>query len=470
MPIERILVVDDEALLRNFLSETLKRRHIEVHTAENGQKAIAALRNHSYDLVITDMKMPDMTGLDVLKKVKEISPQTIVIVVTAYGSIENAVEAMRMGAFNYLIKPFSPDTIEAVIEKASEHVNLVEENSFLRQQMSGSPLTSHTPSIVSVSPIMKEILDKVHQIAKSNASVFITGESGTGKEVIAHAIHYNSQRASHPFIKVNCAAIPDTLIESEFFGHEKGAFTGAHTRRLGRLELAHTGTLLLDEITETPLMLQAKLLRVIQEQEFERVGGTKSIKVDVRFIATTNRDIQQAVSSKLLREDLYYRLNVVPIHLPPLRERREDIIPLAEHFVENMNKEYGSHKTLSDGAKKKLMSYEYPGNIRELANIVERAYVLVPESVIGPEHLFVGESAASLVVAQSSGQSIATGKLPVGMSLRDLEKQLIIETLSEYHSRRKAAEILGISERTLRNRLQEYRNGGASSSDEGEEE
>lgn len=457
MPIERILVVDDEAILRNFLSETLKRRHIEVHTAENGQKAISALRSHHYDLVITDMKMPDITGLDVLKKVKEISPQTIVIVVTAYGSIENAVEAMRLGAFNYLIKPFSPDTIEAVIEKATDHIALLEENSLLRQQVGGSSLANQAPTIVCASSVMKSIVEKAHQIAKSNANVFITGESGTGKEVIAHAIHYHSQRAAHPFIKVNCAAIPDTLIESEFFGHEKGSFTGAHTRRLGRLELANTGTLLLDEITETPPMLQAKLLRVIQEQEFERVGGTKSVKVDVRFIATTNRDVQQAISSKILREDLYYRLNVVPIHLPPLRERREDIIPLAEHFIENMNKEYGSNKSLTDAAKKKLVAYDYPGNIRELANIVERAYVMVEEAKIGPEHLYLGEESNLPAISSEEG-SVSTGKLPIGKSLRELEKQLIIETLSEYHSRRKAAEVLGISERTLRNRLQEYKN------------
>ncbi|MFA6916347.1 MAG: sigma-54 dependent transcriptional regulator [Parachlamydiales bacterium] len=458
MAIERILVVDDEAILRNFLSETLRRRHIEVHTAENGQKAINALRSNTYDMVITDMKMPDMTGLDVLKKAKEISPQTIVIVVTAYGSIENAVEAMRLGAFNYLIKPFSPDTIEALIDKASEHISLVEENHYLRQQVTGSTLSSNAPSIIYVSNIMHDIVENVNQIAKSNANVFITGESGTGKEVIAQAIHYNSKRAFHPFIKVNCAAIPDTLIESEFFGHEKGAFTGAYTGRKGRLELANTGTLLLDEITETPPMLQAKLLRVIQEQEFERVGGAKSISIDVRFIATTNRNIREAVANKILREDLYYRLNVVPIHLPPLRERKDDIIPLAEHFIAAMNREYGSSKTLSDSAKKKIMNYEFPGNIRELANIVERAFVLVDAAVIGPEHLLIsGNLMETPLQKNETSDSI---NFPVGLSLRELEKHLIIETLTKFHSRRKAAEVLGISERTLRNRLQEYKNAG----------
>lgn len=457
MPVERILVIDDEPLLRNFLSETLRRRNIEVHTAENGQKAINLLKTLVFDMVITDMKMPDMTGLEVLKKTKELSPQTIVIIVTAYGSIENAVEAMKLGAFNYLIKPFSPDTIEAVIDKASEHVSLVEENHYLRQQMSGeSHAHPRLPSIIAASPQMKEILVKAEQVAKSNSNVFITGESGTGKEVIAHVIHHHSQRAQRPFIKVNCAAIPDTLIESEFFGHEKGSFTGAHTRRLGRLELAHTGILLLDEITETPPMLQAKLLRVIQEQEFERVGGTRSIKVDVRFVATTNRDVQEAISNKILREDLFYRLNVVPIHIPPLRERKEDIVPLADYFIESMNREYGTEKKLSENARKKLLHYDYPGNTRELANIVERAFVLGNAPIIGPEHLHIGVEGTPQGAVNLASTSIA--HLPVGITLRELEKQLIIETLEKFHNQRKTAEVLGISERTLRNRLQEYKN------------
>jgi two-component system response regulator AtoC len=454
MSIETILIVDDEKLVRSFLAETLQRRHHEVHTAENGQQALQLLKARSYDMVITDMKMPDITGMELLKKVKELYPSIIVIVITAYGSIENAVEAMRLGAFNYLIKPFSPDTIEAIIDKANEHVSLLEENRYLRQQVTGTRFASQAPVIIAESAAMRKMLEEVRQIAKSNASVFISGESGTGKEVIAHAIHYYSPRSQRPFIKVNCAAIPDTLIESEFFGHEKGAFTGAYAKRLGRLELADTGTLLLDEITETPAMLQAKLLRVIQEQEFERVGGTKPIKVDVRFIATSNRDIKGAIASHHLREDLYYRLNVVPIHILPLRERRDDIIPLAEHLVKMMNTEYqNSNKELSSEAKQKLLTYHYPGNVRELANIVERAYVLANGYTILPEHLHLGlEDPPTEVKTISS-----TNKLPIGISLRDLEKQLIIETLAEYHSRRKAAEVLGISERTLRNRLQEYR-------------
>jgi len=324
MSIEKVLIVDDEALVRNFLVETLKRKHLDVSSAENGLKALALLKEHTYDLVITDMKMPDLTGIDLLHKIKEMSPHTLVVVVTAYGSVENAVEAMRLGAYNYLIKPFSPDTIEAILEKAREHVSLVHENQYLRQQITE---TNASPLVIGESVAIKKIMDDVRQVAQSNASVFINGESGTGKEVIAQAIHFNSPRTKKPFIKVNCAAVPESLVESEFFGHEKGAFTGANAKRLGRFELAHSGTLLLDEVTEIPILLQAKLLRAIQEQEFERIEGTKPVKVDVRLISTSNRDINQAIQNKNLREDLYYRLNVVPIHLPPLRERKEDIMP-----------------------------------------------------------------------------------------------------------------------------------------------
>lgn len=467
MSIEKILIVDDELLIRNFLAETLRRKNIDVTTAENGQKALALLKDSLFDMVITDMKMPDITGIDILRKVKEISPSTIVVVVTAFGSIENAVEAMRLGAFNYLIKPFSPDTIEAVIEKAREHVSLIEENQYLRQQV-GSGGTRIQQQVIGESNSIKQILEDVKRIAQSNANVFISGESGTGKEVIAHAIHYNSLRSGHPFIKVNCAAIPETLIESEFFGHEKGAFTGANLRRLGRFELANGGTLLLDEITEIPLAVQAKLLRAIQEQEFERVGGTKPVKVDVRIISTSNRDIKEAIESKLLREDLYYRLNVVPIYLPPLRNRREDIIPLAEYFLEKMCMEnHKERKRLTSEAKKKLLEYSWPGNVRELANIIERAVVMTSSSDIGPEYLYLEnllKNDKSVMAATSPVQpplqphsSQRNITLTVGMSLQELEKKLIIETLeAQHHNRTRTAEILGISIRTLRNKLHEY--------------
>ncbi len=461
MTIDKVLIVDDELLVRNFLAETLKRKGLDVSTAENGQKAINMLKETTFDLVVTDMKMPDITGIDVLRKVKELSPGTLVVVITAFGSIENAVEAMRAGAFNYLIKPFSPDTIEAILEKAKEHVSLLEENQYLRQQVSSSGNRSMY-QVIGQSPAMKQIMESVERVAKSNASVFINGESGTGKEVIAHAIHYNSLRANKPFIKVNCAAIPETLIESEFFGHEKGAFTGANLRRLGRFELANGGTLLLDEVTEIPLALQAKLLRVIQEQEFERVGGTKPVKVDVRLISTSNRNIKETIAQKILREDLYYRLNVVPIYLPPLRERREDIIPLAGYFLQKMCEEnHKELKALSPQAEKKLLDYSWPGNTRELANIIERAVVMDTSKYIEPELLYIEGAppfpGADTHIPQLPPPAIISNKLPVGITLQELEKRLIIETLQACHNNRtKTAETLGISIRTLRNKLHEY--------------
>lgn len=445
MSIEKILVVDDEMLIRNFLAETLRRKGIEVETAENGKKALQLLKDFAFDMVITDLKLPDITGLEILSKTKEISPNTVVILITAFGSIENTVEAMRRGAYNYIQKPFSAEAIEAVIEKANEHLSLVEENQYLRSQVSSGGGTTKK-RVIGDSPLMKQILADVAQIAKSNASVFITGESGTGKEVIANTIHSSSPRSQKPFIKVNCAAVPDTLIESEFFGHERGAFTGANNKRLGRFELADGGSLLLDEVTEIPLSLQTKLLRVTQEQEFERVGGSKPISVDVRLISTSNRDVKEAVATKILRADLYYRLNVVPIHLPPLRDRQEDIIPLAEYFLENFCP--GKPKKITPEAKKKLLGYSWPGNIRELANIIERAVVLDKSPQISAEHLYLDP----VVMAADTSK---TNVLPVGITLQELEKKLIIETLQQQQNdHAKAAEILGVTTRVLKSKLQ----------------
>ncbi len=455
MGIEKILIVDDELILRNFLAETLKRKDFDVTTADSGESALPLLETHVYDLVITDMKMPGMTGMDLLKKVKELAPETLVVVITAYGSIGNAVDAMRLGAFNYLIKPFSPETIEAAIEKAQEHQALVEENRYLRQQVAPGGDSRGVDRIIGESAVMRGIMRDVKKVAKSNASIFINGESGTGKEVISHAIHYNSNRADRPYIRVNCAAIPETLIESEFFGHEKGAFTGAAAKRLGRFELANGGTLLLDEITEIPVALQAKLLRVIQEQEFERVGGSKLIRVDVRLVSTSNRNMMEAIEEKVFREDLYYRLNVVPINLPPLRDRRDDIMPLADYFLERFCIE--NHKAIKgfdESARDKILDYPWPGNIRELANIVERAVVMDYDQTVAAEHLVLN--------AMEAPQEARRGdQLPPGLALQELEKQYIMKTLSEQESNRtRTAELLGISIRTLRNKLNEYRQSG----------
>ncbi|MBA2369016.1 MAG: sigma-54-dependent Fis family transcriptional regulator [Candidatus Protochlamydia sp.] len=439
MSIEKILIVDDELLMRNYLIEALKRKGFDATAVENGEKAVKCLEESSFDMVITDMKMAGLSGMDVLKKVKELSPRTLVIVVTAFGSIENAVDAMKLGAFHYLIKPFSLESLMANIEKGNQHVALIEENNYLRQQVSSNKYGRH---VVAESAAMQQVLQDVERISKSNSSVFICGETGTGKEVMAHLIHYSSPRKNKPFIKVNCAAVPDTLVESEFFGHEKGAFTGAAAKRLGRFELADGGSLLLDEITEIPLVLQAKLLRAIQEGEFERLGGVKPVKVDVRLISTSNRDVKEAIANKILREDLYYRLNVIPLVLPPLRERREDIVPLAELFIEQMCQEnHVDKKKLSEAAKNKLLAYHWPGNVRELANIIERAIVMGAGKTVQGEHLYL------------EGPGFAVGE----KTLPQLEKQLIVETLQLHKNRTEAAEKLGISVKMLRDKLEEYK-------------
>lgn len=438
--IEKVLIVDDEPLMLRFMADVLKRQGKEVILAKDGKEAIQMLNEEMVDLVITDMKMPQKNGLDVLAHAKSLSPSLLVILATAHGTVESAVEAMKLGAFHYLIKPFSPEALEGILTKAEEHLQLVKVNHFYRDG-------AKHPHLIAESPAMKKVMQDLRKIAKANASVFITGESGTGKEVIAGTIHELSLRAQHPFIKVNCAAIPETLLESEFFGHEKGSFTGAHMKKTGRFELADKGTLLLDEVTEIPLVLQPKLLRAIQEQEFERVGGTRSIKVSLRFLATSNRNMQEAIESKIFREDLFYRLNVVPIQIPPLRERREDILPLANHFLEKFCKEnHKPQKTLTESAQKKLVDYSWPGNVRELANIIERTVVLDFDLAIHAEHLYLDSTHTSPNL-----------KVQKGMTLHEMEKKLILETLESNHQNRtKTAEMLGISVRTLRNKLHEY--------------
>ena len=366
MAIEKVLIVDEQSTNRLFLQDRLKSRKSEVVFA--GENALDVIKRQSFDLIICDHFIPD-----ILKSAKAQNPHTLVIFTTAIASIESAVEAMRLGAFNYLLKPFTAETIDALLDKVQEHIDLVQENSYLREEISTHP-ERKKHSLIAESDVMKQILSDVLKIAKSSSSVFISGESGTGKEVIAHAIHQHSHRLLQPFIRVNCAAIPTSLLESEFFGHEKGSFTGAINKKLGRFELADKGTLLLDEVSEIPLELQAKLLRAVQEMEFERVGGIRPIEVDVRLISTSNRSMKEAVEQKLFREDLYYRLNVVPIHIPPLRERKEDILPLAEFFLNRLCVENQKPmKRLSSDAQQKLINYTWPGNIRELAN-VDRAH------------------------------------------------------------------------------------------------
>lgn len=387
MPLEKILIVDDEPLIRRFLSEALQKKGFLVETSENSKAAFSLFKESHFDLVITDMNMEKpFSGIDLLRQIKEHSLATPVIIMTAFGTIENAVEAMKMGAFNYLLKPFTLDALEALLEKVSEHSGLITENHFFRTKS----LEEMPKKVIAESPTMKKIIRESITIAKSKASVMLQGESGTGKEVLAHLIHTHSHREKGPYIAVNCAAIPETLIESEFFGHEKGAFTGAHNKRAGRFELAHHGSLFLDEVTEIPLVLQPKLLRAVQEQEFERVGGTKPVNVDVRIISSSNRNLKEAIDNKILREDLYYRLNVVPLFLPPLRDRKEDIIPLAEYFLQrHLCLNHKSDKELLKDAKEALLAYSWPGNIRELSNVIERAVVLDFSPQISKEHLFL---------------------------------------------------------------------------------
>lgn len=427
----KTLIADDDRLNLGFLREALLRKNLDVLAVSSGEEAINCISQQSFDIIITDFKMQRANGIDVLKKAKAVNPKAIVIISTAFASMDNAVEALNLGAFHYLIKPFSLEALDAVLEKAFQHLALVKENEFLKEELS-------SPGYIAESPSMKKIVRDIGKIAKSNASVFIFGESGTGKEVIAETIHGMSNRASKPFVKINCAAVPETLIESEFFGHERGSFTGADMRKIGRFEVASGGTLLLDEVTEIPISIQAKLLRAIQEEEFERIGSTKPLHVDIRFIATSNRNMKEAIEKKTFREDLFYRLNVIPIHLSPLRERKEDILPLANFFLARLCKEnHKPLKTVTDDAKEKLLTYSWPGNVRELANIMERVVVMDFDQLIKIEHLFLDEVAA------------------VPQTLDEIEKKAILDTLKN-NNKTETAKKLGITLKTLSNKLKIY--------------
>jgi len=369
-----ILIADDEPNIRRVLEAMLMKDGFTVLVAENGKKALDLASSNQIDLLLSDLIMPDSNGVELLQKVKQLHPQCSAIIITAYGSIKSAVEAMRLGAFNYLTKPFDIDEVRAVVKRALEHRKLLAENQELKQQLATSVKLD---SLDCVSGKMQEVYKIVERAAESRATVLIRGESGTGKELIARALHFNSPRAGKPFVPVSCAALPETLLESELFGHEKNAFTGAMTAKPGRFELANQGTLFLDEIGDIPPAVQIKMLRVLQEWEFERIGGTKSIKVDVRLIAATNKDLEKAVADESFRSDLYYRLNIVSVLIPPLRERTEDIPTLVSHFLDKYNKQNGRKiASVDDSAWERLRSYSWPGNVRELENAIERAVVL----------------------------------------------------------------------------------------------
>lgn len=383
-----LLIVDDEPNIRRVLTAVFEKAGYRVLTAENGRKALDVVSSEpDVNVMICDLIMPDLNGVEVLKSAKEINPQLSVVMITAHGTIKTAVDAMKLGAFDYITKPFDMDEIKLVVKNAAERSELLEENIHLKQELKSR---YSFEGIIGSSSKMQEVFKIVERVANSNATVLIRGESGTGKELIARAIHYNSPRAAKPFIAVSCAALPETLLESELFGYEKGAFTGAVGQKAGRFELAHQGTLFLDEVPEISPPVQVKLLRVLQEREFERVGGTKTIKVDVRLIAATNRDLEQLVAEGHFRPDLYYRLQVIQVFLPPLRERTEDIPLLVQHFIEKYNKENGKLvKGVTDETMDLLMKYRWPGNVRELENVIERGVVLADanEDLITPDLL-----------------------------------------------------------------------------------
>lgn len=445
-----VLVIDDEPLMRDFLAETLKRNGFQVHTANNGQTGLEELRQHSFDLCITDMKMPGMDGLEVLDQVRHLQPDTVVILMTAYASVESAVRALKAGAADYIMKPFTPDEIEHVVERAVRQRRLERENRYLREVV-GAPYDFQ--QMIGEAPEMMRIYEEVKRVAASRASVLIRGESGSGKELIARAIHQYSPRHDGPFIKVNCAALAPGLLESELFGHEKGSFTHAIAKKIGRFELADEGTLLLDEVSEMEPGLQSKLLRVLQEREFERVGGSKPIAVDVRIVSTTNRDLEAAIADGVFREDLYFRLNVIPITLPPLRERMEDLPMLLDHFVKRYCAENGKPPAkIPADTITHLMRHHWPGNVRELQNAVERAVVLSEEDTFGPE-LFPLTQLRRDPPTDGNGVFI-----PVGTTVDEMERRLILKTLeSTNNNKSRASQVLSISVRTLRNKLNEYR-------------
>jgi two-component system NtrC family response regulator len=442
----RILVVDDEAAQRELVSGYLRKQGYEVLAAAGGEQALNLFRQEPVELILTDQRMPDLSGLDLLKAARSINPETNVIVMTAYGNIEAAVEAMKAGAADYLAKPLHLDELSQRIQRIRERQRLFAENKQLREELRQR---HRIEGIIGESGQMLEVISLVGRVAPSEASVLIRGESGTGKELIAKAIHYASPRAAAPLIRVNCAALPENLLESELFGHEKGAFTGAVASRKGRFELANGGTLFLDEIGDLPPHLQAKLLRVLQEREFERVGSSKPISVNVRVLSATHRDLEARLKTGEFREDLYYRLNVVTIMLPPLRERRQDIPVLMDHFFRLFAAKNGKVvRGFTREGRDALLRYDFPGNVRELENLIERAVVLTRDEVIGR-----GDLPLSLEETE-----VKNNQEPhLVAAVEGLERRMIKQALAEAGGvQTRAADLLGITERALRYKLKKY--------------
>ena len=440
-----ILIVEDDPTVGESLRLLFKKKGYEILLASNGKEALQLFRHKVVDLVITDVVMPRMDGIELLEAVKGLRPETEVIVISAQGTIEKAVQAMKLGAFDFIEKPINPKVISLLVERALEKQTLILQNRDLRSRLEDK---FHFKNIIGRSEKMVRIFELIHHIAPYDSSVLIIGESGTGKELIANAIHYNSPRATMSFIKVSCASLSEGIIESELFGHEKGAFTGAIASRKGRFELAHQGTLFLDEVEDIPPATQIKLLRVLQEGEFERVGGNKTIRANIRIIAASNRDLQEAVKRGTFREDLYYRLNVVNIKLPPLRERRDDIPFLVNFFIEKYNQKYHMKvKGISKRAMTLLTDYEWSGNVRELENTVESILVINSPEVIDISHLpqeIRGFKGRPEVIP-----------IKIGTSLEEVEREILIQTLKATRgNKRRAAQLLGINVRTIHRKME----------------
>lgn len=451
---DKILVVDDEKSMRDFLAIVLKKDGYYVATASDGEEAVGMVQKDIFDLVITDIKMSKLSGLEVLRAVKEMSPQTIVLMITAFASTETAVEAMKEGAYDYIMKPFQIDEVKLIIKNALERKKLQEENTRLRRELKDQAAFEN---IVGKGEKMQKVLDLVYKVADSNSNILIFGESGTGKELIARGIHFNSRRRDKPFVTVNCSALPETLLESELFGHMKGSFTGAVANKEGLFEVAHEGTLFLDEIGETSLAIQVKLLRVLQEREFRRIGGTKDIKVDVRIIAATNKDLEKAVAQGTFREDLYYRLDVIPVYLPPLRARLDDIPLLAEYFLQKFSQKLGkSIRSITPDSISLLMAQEWKGNVRELENVMERAVALATGDQITPQLL------QECLQKPTPSREVLPTELPnEGMDLEhfigNMEKDLLLKALQRSKGiKKEAARLLGLNFRSFRYRLEKY--------------
>jgi DNA-binding NtrC family response regulator len=451
-----ICVIDDQALMRDSLKAALEKRDHKVLTFAGAHEALTEIRQRPFDVVLSDVRMPGMDGVGLLREMRRLGLDAPVIVMTAYASVPTAVEAMKLGAFDYVQKPFNADELEILIERAMRESQIVRENEVLRRTIED---LEQQQVLVGDSPAMKSVVEKIQRVASSSATVLIVGESGTGKELIARAIHAASARKDSPMLCVNCAALSATLLESELFGHEKGAFTGADRTRKGRFELANGGTLLLDEVSEMDIGLQAKLLRVLQEREFERVGSSITRRIDVRLIATTNRDLREWSAKARFREDLYYRLSVLPIEVPPLRERREDILPLLEHFVLRITgSEPQRRPQFSDDARRLLSDYDWPGNVRELQNLCERICVLEPGRTVSTEA--IGPLLTGPIKTSSAPrESVAYRD---GSILADAERDLILRTLRRFNGHReKTARALGIGLRTLGLKLKKWREEGS---------